>query len=712
MKVLQVCAYAAPYEGNFIKSLKALQNKLSGYSVETVYAFPESAKNIQWCEELSKTNKVYFLPLSKASVRLSTRRILKRIYKENPDIGIIHSHFELYDIPVVLTAPKSVKVFWHLHDAIQIYTDIKNRLIHKVQYGLLHKKAKLLSVSEKHKDYVLGLGFPKENAFFLPNGLDLERINKVQTDVNERKYDFLIFGWEFERKGVDLCIKAFKKLNETARVGIVATKEIEERIISEYGEIPGLEVIELTKDINGLYAKTKCFLHISRAEGLSYALLEAVYAGLPVICSDIKENLFAEKFQSVTMVKNEDIDAIADAMKAQLAKPECEEEAVDSAREIIEKDYSVTSWVDNVLEHYYAKKANICIINGDMSKGGGTERITKMLSDVLVKNSAYKIWVLNLHNESGKCFFPLDEKVNFSLLGGKDVLSKICNLRKFVKENHIDIIINVDVMIGIFTWPVSLMCPRLKTISWEMFNIRNDIGSRHTKLVRSFSLRRSAYYICQTKGDMEAFKNEMKVKCPIKYIYNPCVFDENYTNYDKASKTIVSAGHFFYAKGFDLTVEVAARVFAKHPDWKWELYGDGTLKDEIYKSAEEKGLTDNLLFMGRTNEIEEVYKKAAMYVLTSRTEGFGLVLTEAKSLNLPTVSFDIDFGPREIIENGKSGYLIKAFDVDKMADCICELIENSEKRISFAEHARDNLNKFSFENFAKEWYEIIENIAE
>ncbi len=355
---------------------------------------------------------------------------------------------------------------------------------------------------------------------------------------------------------------------------------------------------------------------------------------------------------------------------------------------------------------------NICIINGDMSKGGGTERITKLLSDVLVKNPDFKIWVLNLHNESGKCFFPLEKGVEFEILPEGGLLKKIFGLWRFVRKNKINLIINVDIMIGIFSWPVSLLCPKLKTVSWEMFNIRNDIGSKHTKLLRQIALNHSAYYITQTKGDMKAFKNEMKVRCPIKYIYNPCVFDENYTEYAENSKTLVSAGHFFYAKGFDLTVDVAEKVFVKHPDWKWELYGDGGLKDEIYKKAEEKGLTDNLLFMGRTSEIEEVYKKSSMYVLTSRTEGFGLVLTEAKSVNLPTIAFDIDFGPREIIEDGKSGYLIKPFEIDEMADKICELIENKEKRIEFSQHARDNLNKFSFENFAKEWYELILKITQ
>ena len=94
-------------------------------------------------------------------------------------------------------------------------------------------------------------------------------------------------------------------------------------------------------------------------------------------------------------------------------------------------------------------------------------------------------------------------------------------------------------------------------------------------------------------------------------------------------------------------------------------------------------LESNVIFCGRTKQILEEYKKAAMYVMTSRTEGFGLVLTEAKSCNLPTLAYDIDFGPREIIEDGVSGYLVKAYDSDVMAEKICELIENEEKKSTF-----------------------------
>lgn len=352
MTVLQVCAYAAPYEGNFIKSLKALGADLKKQNINMIYAFPESAKALDWVQTLAQETTVYFLPLSKARILPQTYTALAGIYRKHPDITIVHSHFELYDVPTVLTAPRHVKVFWHLHDALEMYNSIRNKIVHRVQYGMLHRSATLLSVSQKHMAYVLRCGFPSNQALFLPNGLDTDRIKRVNDRSMDKKYDFLIFGWEFERKGVDLCIEAVQKHSIDCRIAVVGTSNTEEIIRSQFGNPPQIEVIQPVHDINALYAMTKCFLHISRAEGLSYALLEAVYAGLPVICSNIPENSFAVQFPTVTMIQSGDVDAIAEAMKKRLSDSNVCRDAVDIARGIIEEKYSVNCWVKSVLKQY------------------------------------------------------------------------------------------------------------------------------------------------------------------------------------------------------------------------------------------------------------------------------------------------------------------------------------------------------------------------
>lgn len=345
MTILEICAYAAPYEGNFIQSLKALVQSMP--DVRFAFAFPESARDIPWVRELNQSFDVFSLPLTKARIRPSTYISLKKFYGRYSDLGIIHTHFELYDVPALLSAPRGTMVFWHLHDAIEEYRDFRNRLIHKAQYGFLHGRSRLISVSQKHMAYAVRLGFPSEHTLYVPNGLDTARIQSVATAYAARPYDFLIFGWEYKRKGVDLCVEAWKKTGLKMRIGVVT---------ADGGELPpSFERIKPQADVNALYAKTKCFLHISRAEGHSYALLEAIYAGLPVICSDIPENRFAAVFPTVTMVRSEDTNAIAQAMTAALQKGDCGAENKALARARIEQEYSVSAWARSIRQIYEAQ---------------------------------------------------------------------------------------------------------------------------------------------------------------------------------------------------------------------------------------------------------------------------------------------------------------------------------------------------------------------
>lgn len=353
---------------------------------------------------------------------------------------------------------------------------------------------------------------------------------------------------------------------------------------------------------------------------------------------------------------------------------------------------------------------NICILNGNMSRGGGTERMTQILANLLVENPKYSVSVLSIENPTGQTFFHLDERVKVATLNQGNLIKKICDLHLFNKKNKIDVLINVDVMLAIYSLPVKFLNRNIKLVAWEMFNIRNNIGSKHTKIIRQLSLIFASYYVCLTKADMNTFKSEMKCRCPITYIYNPIDYNMDYDEYLTKSKKIITVGHFFYTKGFDLAVEVAKKVFDKHPDWIWEFYGDGIELAKIKEMVKKYNMTKNIIFAGRTNDILSAYMQGSLYVMTSRTEGFGLVLTEAKSCNLPTLAFDVEFGPAEIIEDGISGYLVKPFDCEEMAKKICYLIENPNIRKEFSRHAKDNLATFSKDRFRKDWEFVLNHL--
>ena len=93
--------------------------------------------------------------------------------------------------------------------------------------------------------------------------------------------------------------------------------------------------------------------------------------------------------------------------------------------------------------------------------------------------------------------------------------------------------------------------------------------------------------------------------------------------------------------------------------------------------------------------------------MTSRFEGFGMVLLEAQINRLPIISFDVRCGPKDIIEDKKNGFLIPCFDNKFMVKKINELINNPEKRKDFSSNSQINLDKFKIEVITNQWIKLL-----
>ena len=350
-QILQVCAFGSSNAGNFIASLLDLQKKMAQKGYETIYAFPERAKMQKWCIDIQKNNKVYFLPEAHSRIMPNTYIKFKKIYRENKGIRIVHSHFELYDLPASITSPGYVKVFWHLHDPIKDwYTNGRKsrQLLMRLQYGLFGKNSIMLSTSKLHSDFICdSLGFNRNNVRIIPNGMDLSRI-KDSSGVKKNR-EFLILCWDFYRKGGDLAIKAAERIIKNRsdfKIRFVPGNAIE--------DAPFVIKSNPVADINEFFKTTACFLHISRSEGLSYALLEAIYAGLPVICSNIPENMVVSDCPTVFYVNNESVDDIINSMERMLDNDfYISDDAITKSRMIIEKKFSLNSWSKRVMEEYF-----------------------------------------------------------------------------------------------------------------------------------------------------------------------------------------------------------------------------------------------------------------------------------------------------------------------------------------------------------------------
>ena len=174
-------------------------------------------------------------------------------------------------------------------------------------------------------------------------------------------------------------------------------------------------------------------------------------------------------------------------------------------------------------------------------------------------------------------------------------------------------------------------------------------------------------------------------------------------------KRVIAAGRYTWQKGFDLLIDSWKIVNLKNPDWELHIYGSGN--NQFYQEfANKKGLGKVVTCHPATSNIIQEFQNSSIFVLSSRYEGFGLVLVEAMSCGLPCVSFACPCGPKDIITDGKNGYLVEPNNIEALAERICHLIEHEELRKEMGKEARKRAEDFTEEKIMKQWVDLFENI--
>ncbi len=169
---------------------------------------------------------------------------------------------------------------------------------------------------------------------------------------------------------------------------------------------------------------------------------------------------------------------------------------------------------------------------------------------------------------------------------------------------------------------------------------------------------------------------------------------------DQTAKTVLAAGRLNTQKGFDLLIAAFAKVTA--PGWRLVIYGSGPERDRLQAQIAALSLADRVELHPRTPRLPEAMTAASVFALSSRFEGFGMVLVEAMSHGLAVVSFDCPHGPHEIVTSGTDGILVPAEDVDAMAAALLDVIGDPERRKALATAAQRRSRDFDMATIGPE----------
>lgn len=359
---------------------------------------------------------------------------------------------------------------------------------------------------------------------------------------------------------------------------------------------------------------------------------------------------------------------------------------------------------------------NICFLLGNIQGNGGIARVVSIIANELCKNENFKVTLISYCPAVEPAGYTYSEKIVFDQLYPERISmtkailtgNAVGRLKKALAGAKADVLIAC----GALYFPLAVLATAksaTKCYCWEHSDPAGTSDHKFQMLSRKIAVKKADKIILLTKAARDYYAKTLGAgEEKLLQIYNP-VSDKaaNSTEYDTASKKILSVGRLTYQKNFQLLVEIAEKVLAEHPDWTWDICGEGEDRAELEKMIEEKGLEGKLFLRGQVKDMYQRYREYAVLVMTSRYEGFPMSLIEGAANRLPLVAFDVPTGPAEIISDGENGFLIEADKKELMADKICTLIEDAELRARMSARAYEGAKSFELKSIIKTWENIL-----
>ena len=379
------------------------------------------------------------------------------------------------------------------------------------------------------------------------------------------------------------------------------------------------------------------------------------------------------------------------------------------------------------------KRYKIVYCTPALYMAGGVERVLTLKANYFADHFGYDITIILTEGKDKPLFYPLSDKVKVVNLNiGFEELWTYSFIKKvfvYLKKQHLFkkllkqelIRIHPDITVSLLRREINFLTSindgskKIGELHVNKANYRNfeqgeanvfkNLFARYWMRNLVYNLKQLDKFVVLTEED----RNNWVELDNIEVIPDPLTFSPS--SYSPLTeRRVIAVGRYVYQKGFDLLIQSWSIVEKECPDWSLTIIGQGnrleyeSLMDELHVDRSRCKL------MGPTDTIQDEYMKSSLLVMSSRFEGFGMVLVEAMSCGLPVVSFDCPCGPKDIIQDHVDGLLVEKGNVEKLAESIIWMIQHPEQRKAMADKAVENVQRFGIDQIAEKWKSLFETL--
>lgn len=378
------------------------------------------------------------------------------------------------------------------------------------------------------------------------------------------------------------------------------------------------------------------------------------------------------------------------------------------------------------------KKLKLVYITPALYMAGGVERVLTLKANYFAEHFGYDITIILTEGSDKPLFYPLSDKIKvvnlnigFEELWTCSFLKKIFvylnKQRQYKKALTKELMrIRPDITISLLRREINFIndikdgSRKMGELHVNRANYRNFEANDSNFIKNLFAkfwmrslvakLKKLDRFVVLTEEDKDAWAE----------LHNICVIPDPLSfiptkQSPLTEKRVIAVGRYVYQKGFDLLLQVWAKIERQYPEWQLAVFGDG-IRTPYEEQMKELGIDDNRCHLyGPTTDIQQEYVDSSLFVFSSRFEGFGMVLIEAMACGLPVVSFACPCGPKDIIKDGEDGFLVENGNIEELAACLSRMMNDANLRIAMSQAAQINACRFNMEHIAERWRAVFES---